>query len=182
MPPQMFTEGALKRHASLLDQEQERSIINSCLSEVDIAFAIINYPRPEPHPDWTYEKALRVAGVEEKWALELLKFWEQNNYTELRMRFSLWNKEKQNTLTEELRVEISVEMEEFEEKERERIAALTDPKEQKKEEFKLKERKAEHKAWFGKSMISKLSSAREKAVSLATSAADTLFGRSQPSK
>ena len=177
MPQSMYTDGALKRYPHLVDEHFNNPLMNCCLSEIDIAYTIIHYPHPEPQYGWSFERALRVAGVKGRWAAELNKLRKQKNYARMRTRFSIWNQKKQYPLTEHSRVQISAEMKEFEEKERARIAALLDPRQRKKEEWTMTERMKEHQTWSISDATKKYAKLRAKAVSLALSTADTLFGR-----
>ena len=182
MPPEMFTEGALQRHPTLRGSAYDKPLIYSCLSNTDIAFAIINYPYPEPRADWSYEKALRVAGVEEGTALKLLGLWQEKNYTELRTCFSKWNYDRQFALSEQLRVEIGAEMQDYEAQERAKIEAELDPQKRRQAEYSLKERLSDYRASLVTSTVAKYSEIRAKATSAAVSVRDTLFGRFTSSK
>jgi len=183
MPPQMFTEGALQRYPSLGGSAYDKPLIYPCLSDTDIAFAIINYPYDEPRAGWSYEKALRVAGVdEEPLLLKLLGFWKEKNYTQMRNTFRLWNLGKQSELGEQLRVEIEAEMEKFEAEERAKIAAELDPKKKQQAEFTLKERLAEYRTYLLRNAAVTYSEIRAKAIAAAVSVRDTLFGRFSSSK
>lgn len=73
--------------------------INTELTSLDKAYMVINYPRPEPHPDapeWTLAYALDVAGVDSQTKERLLDLRARKNITELRTTFNRWNSLMQN--------------------------------------------------------------------------------------
>ena len=137
----------------------------SCLSETDIAFAIINYPYCEPRDDRLYKMALQVAGVEdENLLLELLKHWKEKDYTKMRYTFSMWNLGKQSKLAEQLRNTIGAEMEKYEKEERDKIAKELDPQTRLVAEYSLKQRLKEYANSVCWNTVARLAKARTTSV------------------
>ena len=63
---------------------------------------VINYPRQAPHPsvpEWTFEHALDVAGVDQKTQERLKMFLASNDITKLRVTFNEWSAIQQSTAT-----------------------------------------------------------------------------------
>ena len=109
----MYYDFALKLNDKI-EASYHRQVINSKLTDLDKAYATINYPRPKPHPDclnWTFYDALLVAGVDEITA----KGWEdlcnEGKYTDIRSEFSNWNQDVQQQRVKDLLAAIDEEFE-----------------------------------------------------------------------
>ena len=64
------------------------------LSDLDKAYMIVNYPRPNPSPEspqWTVEHALKVAKVDAKTSETILQFWKSGDWKSVRRTFNAWN-------------------------------------------------------------------------------------------
>ena len=67
-------------------------IMNSTLTDLDKAYAIINYPRSGPLPDeWTFKDALLVAGVDTRTIDDLVQLCKEEKYEDIRSKFNNWN-------------------------------------------------------------------------------------------
>jgi len=90
-PPSMFKEAFIAERPEIEDAFNWIYIIPT-LSDLDKAFAVINYPRPpqEEKSEWTLAHALNIAGVDDKTTTELIKMWEENKVEGLRVAFSNW--------------------------------------------------------------------------------------------
>ena len=67
---------------------------NQVLDDMDKAYMLINYPRAEAAPEtpeWTFEHALDVAGVDATAKATLLEHWAAKKYEDVRTTFNNWN-------------------------------------------------------------------------------------------